>query len=237
MSRKTTTTTWNYRLHWSCHNNEVNGNIFITLVVYVKHMKKSKWLDCQGNEFFPKQKGTPSLVKIEHKNTASLDSAKSKKKSKVAVLQLTNKCHDKGGVHHTNGLPNPKFSSFALYKCKKLGNLFTILGNLPLYFNWDWPKYGIGKPQFQYFLGFSEKWIFFGGMKILWIFFWGHHKIGLVWGSFLCNLGSFLRSRYRIGILLGVAKISNIFWCAWNSWYFFGVNGWCWVRAYVCGKN
>ena len=51
-------------------------------------MKKSKWLDCQGNEFFPKQKGTPSLVKIEHKNTATLDSARSEKKSKVAVLQL-----------------------------------------------------------------------------------------------------------------------------------------------------
>ena len=88
MGRKTTTRTWYYRLHWSCHNNEVNGNIFITLVVYVKHVKKSKWLDCQGNEFFPKQKGTPSLVKIEHKNTATLDSARSKKKSKVAVLQL-----------------------------------------------------------------------------------------------------------------------------------------------------
>ena len=42
-------------------------------------MKKSKWLDCQENEFFPKQKGTPSLVKIEHKNTATLDSARSKK--------------------------------------------------------------------------------------------------------------------------------------------------------------
>ena len=51
-------------------------------------MKKSEWLDCHGNEFFPKQKGTPSLVKIEHKNTATLDSARSKKKSKVAVLQL-----------------------------------------------------------------------------------------------------------------------------------------------------
>ena len=62
--------------------NLVNGNIFITLVVYVKHMKKSEWLDCQGNEFFPKQKGTPSLVKIEHKNTATLDSARSKKNLK-----------------------------------------------------------------------------------------------------------------------------------------------------------
>ena len=38
--------------------------------------------------FFPKQKGTPSLVKIKRKNTATLDSARSKKKSKVAVLQL-----------------------------------------------------------------------------------------------------------------------------------------------------
>ena len=56
--------------------------------MYVKHMKKSEWLDCQRNEFFPKQKGIPSLVKIEHKNTATLDSARSKKKSKVAVLQL-----------------------------------------------------------------------------------------------------------------------------------------------------
>ena len=50
-------------------------------------MKKSEWLDCQGKEFFPKQKGTPSLVKIEHKNTGSLDSARLKK-NLVAVLQL-----------------------------------------------------------------------------------------------------------------------------------------------------
>ena len=45
-------------------------------------MKKSEWLDCQRNEFFPKQKGIPSLVKIEHKNTATLDSARSKKNLK-----------------------------------------------------------------------------------------------------------------------------------------------------------
>ena len=39
--------------------------------------------------------------------------------------------------------------------------------------------------EFQYFLGFSKKIIFFGGgggMKIMWIFFWGHHKIGLYLG-------------------------------------------------------
>ena len=36
--------------------------------------------------------------------------------------------------------------------------------------------------EFQYFLGFSEKIIFFWGMKILWIFVLGHHKIGLYLG-------------------------------------------------------
>ena len=47
-------------------------------------------------------------------------------------------------------------------------------------------------------------------MKILWIFFWGHHKIGLVLGSFLCNLGSFFKVKVQIGIFFWVAKISNI---------------------------
>ena len=37
------------------------------------------------------------------------------------------------------------------------------------------------------------------GLKILLIFFWGHLKIGLVLGSFLCNLGSFF-------------KVKDIFW-------------------------
>ena len=65
--------------------------------MYVKHVKKSKWLDCQGNEFFPKQKGTPSLVKIEHKNTATLDSARSKKNRSSATRLLQAACFsDKG---------------------------------------------------------------------------------------------------------------------------------------------
>ena len=99
------------------------------------------------------------------------------------------------------------------------------------------PFFGVQNSEFQYFWGFSEKLIFFWGMKILWIIFWGHHKIGLVWGSFLCNLGSFLRPRYRIGIFFWVAKISNIFLGCLKFLIFFGVNGRCWVRAYVCGKN
>ena len=42
------------------------------------------------------------------------------------------------------------------------------------------PFFWVQNSKFQYFLGFSEKLIFFGGMKIFWIFFWGHHIIGLV---------------------------------------------------------
>ena len=55
-------------------------------------MKKSEWLDCQGNEFFPKQKGTPSLVKIEHKNTATLDSSRSKKNLKSQFCNYLTAC-------------------------------------------------------------------------------------------------------------------------------------------------
>ena len=38
-------------------------------------------------------------------------------------------------------------------------------------------------------MGFQKN-DFFLGMNVLWIFFGGHHKIGLVLGSFLCILGS-----------------------------------------------
>ena len=38
-------------------------------------------------------------------------------------------------------------------------------------------------------------------------------------------------------ILIGVAKISNIFWYACYSWYFWRVNSRCWVQAYEARKN
>ena len=91
--------------------------------------------------------------------------------------------------------------------------------------------------NFNIFWGFQKNEYFLGVWNFCGYFLGGHHKIGLVWGSFLCILGSFLRSRYRIGIFFGVAKIPNIFGGSWNSWYFLGVNGRCWVRAYVCGKK
>ena len=53
------------------------------------------------------------------------------------------------------------------------------------------------------FLGFFRKINNFLGMKILWIFLWGHHKIGLVLASFLCILGTFLRSKVQNWDILG----------------------------------
>ena len=49
------------------------------------------------------------------------------------------------------------------------------------------------------------------GMKILWMFFWGHYKIGLYLGVISMHFKVFSPgSRYRIGDIFGVAKISNI---------------------------
>ena len=62
---------------------------FITLVVYVKHMKKSEWLDCQGNEFFPKTKGDSITGQDRAQKHCDFRFSQIEKKiSKVAVLQL-----------------------------------------------------------------------------------------------------------------------------------------------------
>ena len=41
----------------------------------------------------------------------------------------------------------------------------------------------------------------------------------------------------ELGNFLGLLKFQIFFWGAWYSWYFLGVNGRPWVRAYVYGKN
>ena len=51
--------------------------------------------------------------------------------------------------------------------------------------------------------------------------------------SFLCILGYFLKSRYRMGVFLWVAKILNIFGVLEIPNIYFWVNGRCWVPAYV----
>ena len=43
------------------------------------------------------------------------------------------------------------------------------------------------------FLGVFRKMNIIGGFEDFVDIFWGHHKIGLVWGSFLCILGSFFK--------------------------------------------
>ena len=50
------------------------------------------------------------------------------------------------------------------------------------------------------------------GMKILWIFILGHHKTGLVLGSFLCILGYFLKVKVQNGkIFVGLVKVQIFF--------------------------
>ena len=81
--------------------------------------------------------------------------------------------------------------------------------------------------------------IFWRYEDFFWIFLGGHHKIRLVLGVISMHLESFLRSRYRIGIFFGVAKISNIFIGRRGEGVlhipniYFGVNGRCWVQAYI----
>ena len=85
----------------------------------------------------------------------------------------------------------------------------------------------------------KKKWIFFGGIihEDFVDIYLGSSQIGLVWRSFLCNLWSFFKVKVQNWDIFGLLKFQLFFWSAWNSWYFFGVNGRCWVRAYVCGKN
>ena len=52
------------------------------------HMKKSKWLDCQGNEFFPKTKGDSITGQDRAQKHCDFRFSQIEKKSKVAVLQL-----------------------------------------------------------------------------------------------------------------------------------------------------
>ena len=56
----------------------------------------------------------------------------------------------------------------------------------------------------------------FWGAKILWILFWGHHKIRLYFGSFLCILGSLLK--VKVQNFFGVLEIPVIFGMSSRCW-------------------
>ena len=102
--------------------------------------------------------------------------------------------------------------------------------------------FGVQKFEFQYFFS-SKNWIFWS-LKILWIclfFFWGgggHHKIGLYLDVISMHFCVFSESQGREWrIFFGLLKFQIFIWGAWNSWYFLGVNGRCWARAYIWRKN
>ena len=76
-------------------------------------------------------------------------------------------------------------------------------------YTYAWPIFGVQHFEFQYFGGFQYNEFFRGLEDCMDIF--GGHKTGLSLVAFLCILGSFLRSRYRTEIFLGVAEISNMF--------------------------
>ena len=63
--------------------------------------------------------------------------------------------------------------------------------------------FGVQNFEFQYFWGFQKKKYFLGYEDFVDIF-WGHHKIGLYFGLFLCILWSFLKVIVQSGnIFLG----------------------------------
>ena len=63
--------------------------------------------------------------------------------------------------------------------------------------------WGGGVPKNKYFLRYEDFVDIFWGSSQNWTIFRGY---------FYASYGLFLRSLYRMGIFLGVAKISNIFW-------------------------
>ena len=65
--------------------------------------------------------------------------------------------------------------------------------------------------NFDIFGFFQKNEYSFGYEDFVDVFFGGHHKIGLYLGVISMHFRVFLRSRYRIGDIFGVAKISNIF--------------------------
>ena len=72
------------------------------------------------------------------------------------------------------------------------------------------PFFGVQNSEFHHFLGFQKNEYFLGVLRFCGYFLGSSQN----WASLRVISMQFrvLRTRYRIGIFLGVAKVSNIFW-------------------------
>ena len=87
--------------------------------------------------------------------------------------------------------------------------------------------FGVQILNFNIFGGFQKN-EYFWGMKILWIFFGGSpQNWTIIRGHFYAFLCLFLRSRNKMGIFLGVGKISNFLGGCLKFLIFLGLNGRC----------
>ena len=92
---------------------------------------------------------------------------------------------------------------------------------------------GVQKFWISIFFGVFRKLNVFGSMKILWIFFGVITKFDYTMHFRVFSEGQGTKWR----IFLGLLKFQIYIWGAWNSWYFWGVNGRCWAWAYVWRKT
>ena len=102
--------------------------------------------------------------------------------------------------------------------------------------------------RLRLFFGGSKFWIliFFGVSRKM-NTFWGYEDfVDIFWGSSqnwasLRVISMHFRVFFKVKVqnwdIFWIAKTSNIFWGAWNSWYFLGVNGRCWAPSLHIGKN
>ena len=79
--------------------------------------------------------------------------------------------------------------------------------------------------NFDIFWGFQKNNYFFGYENFVDIFLGSSQNWTIFRGHFYAFLGLFLRSRYRIGDIFWVAKISNIFLGCLKFLIFFGGEG------------
>ena len=85
--------------------------------------------------------------------------------------------------------------------------------------------------EFQYSWGFSENWIFWWYEDFVNIFLGSSQNYLEVISMHFRVISEGQGTEWRI--FFGLLKCQIFIWGAWNSWYFFLMNGRCWARAYI----